>query len=108
MTPLCLSSSAADMIERKKKMWHYLQSVCHGRIHLFLYLDVVVVAAVNNGQNTHGPLSSFPLSVSASLTRFLYLIPCADDDDSGISFSLCLPPHSDKCTHQLGPRGQAL
>lgn len=96
------------MIEREKRMRHYLQSVCHGGIHLVLYLDVVVAAPVNNGQNTHGPLSSFPLSVSAPLTRFLYLIPCADDDDSGISFSLCLPPHSDKCTHQLGPRGQAL
>lgn len=102
-----MPSSAADKIEREKKTRHYLHSVCHGCIHLFLYLDVVV-AAVNNGQNTHGPLSSFPLSVSASLTRFLYLIPCADDDDSGISFSLCLPPRSDKCTHQLGPRGQAL
>lgn len=62
---------------------------------------------VKNDQHTHGLLSSFPLSVSASLTGFLYLIPCADDD-SEISFSLCLPPHSDKCTHQLGPRGQAL
>lgn len=30
---------------------------------------------VNNDQNAHGLLSSFPLSVPASLTRSLYLIP---------------------------------
>lgn len=62
---------------------------------------------VNNDQNTHGLLSSHPPSLSASLTHSLHLIPCTDDDRE-ISFSYCLPPHSDKCTHQLRPRGQAL
>lgn len=79
----------------------------HSTIAAFISLSLFEVV-VNNDQNTHGPLSSFPLSVSESLTRLLYLIPCTDDDDSEISFSPCLPPHSDKCTHQLRPWGQAL
>lgn len=79
----------------------------HSTMAAFISLSLFGVV-VNNDQNTHGLLSSFPLSVSASLTRFLYLIPCTDDDASKISFSLCLPPHSDKCTHQLWPWGQAL
>lgn len=78
----------------------------HSTMAAFISLSLFAVG-VNNDQNTHGLLSSFPLPLSASLTRFLYLIPCADDD-SEISFSLCLPRHSDKCTHQLRPWGQAL
>lgn len=78
----------------------------HSTMAAFISLSLFGVG-VNNDQNTHGLFSSFPLSLSASLTHFLYLIP-RTDDDSVISFSLCLPRHSDKCTHQLRPWGQAL
>lgn len=60
-----------------------------------------------NNEQIRMVLSLHFLCLSQPLTRFLYLIPCTDDD-SEISFSFCLPPHSDKCTHQLGPWGQAL
>lgn len=61
---------------------------------------------VNSDQHTHGLLSSFPFFLSAS-THILYLIQCADDNRE-IIFCSRLLPHSDKCTHQLRPRGQAL
>lgn len=89
--------------------WQSIKRKCciihgHSTMAALIFLSLFRVG-VNNDQNTHGPLSSFPLSLSASLASFLYLIQCADDD-SEISFSYCLLPHSDKCTHQLRPWGQ--
>lgn len=90
------------MIEHGKKMLYYLWSLYHGSIHLSLLFGAVV----NNEQNTHGLVSSFPSSVSASHAGSLS--DSSPDDASEISVSLCLPPPSDKCTHQLRPRGQPL
>lgn len=69
----CLWYIASDMTEHEKKM-NYRWSLCCGSIHpsLFSFFFWVVVS---NDRNAHGLLSSFPLSVLASLTRSLYLIP---------------------------------
>lgn len=66
----CLCILPLTWLSMKRKCIIFGHSTVAASIPLSLFWVVV-----NNDQNTHGLLSSFPLSVSASLSRSLYLIP---------------------------------
>lgn len=66
----CLGILPLMWLSMKRKCIIFGQSTAAASIPLSLFWVVV-----NNDRNAHGLLSSFPLSVPASLTRSLYLIP---------------------------------
>lgn len=66
----CLRILPLTWLSMKRKCIIFGHSTVAASIPLSLFWVVV-----NNDQNTHGLLSSFPLSLSASLTRPPYLIP---------------------------------